>query len=147
MVPKPVVIALASPVSPLLWMKAPYCPPSITSDSSTAGLWFGRNGEMIAVDGAWIKNLSVYYNDTAWDMYDPETGEVYIETGVRGCEITGNPNPPDDLENPSFCLECFISDMPDGAVEQTMLIPVKYRKHKRYFSPSPAVTDELQGSI
>jgi len=57
-------------------------------------------------------------------MYDPETGEVHIETGVRGCEITGNPNPPDDLENPSFCLECFISDMPDGAVEQTMLIPV-----------------------
>ena len=57
-------------------------------------------------------------------MYDPETGEVHIETGVRGCEITGNPNPPDDLENPSFCLECFISDTPDGAVEQTMLIPV-----------------------
>ena len=24
---------------------------------------------------------------------------------------------------------------------------VKYRKHKRYFSPSPALTDELQGSI
>ena len=23
----------------------------------------------------------------------------------------------------------------------------KYRKHKRYFSPSPAVTEELQGSI
>jgi len=26
-------------------------------------------------------------------------------------------------------------------------LSVKYRKHKRYFSPSPALTDELQGSI
>ena len=32
--------------------EGPSCPPSITSDSSTAGSWFGRNGEMIAVDGA-----------------------------------------------------------------------------------------------
>ena len=27
------------------------------------------------------------------------------------------------------------------------IVVLKYRKHKRYFSPSPAVTDELQGSI
>ena len=127
--------------------EGPYCPPTITSDTNSAGSWFGKNGEMIAVDGPWIKNLSEYYNDPAWEMYNPDTGAVYVETGVRGCEITSNPNPPDDLENPSFCLECYISDMPDGAVKQTMLIPVTPTKAAEPLAINSSIGFALNGVL
>ena len=44
-----------------------------------------------------------------------------------------------------------VLEIPSGFLAEkfgeTRLLCAKYRKHKRYFSPSPALTDELQGSI
>lgn len=103
--------------------EGPYCPPNITSGAETAGSWFGENGEMVEVDGPWIKNLSTLYNDDEWQMYNVNTDEVHIQTGPEGCAITADPNPPTGLEFPSFCLECYLTDM-GGGIERTILIPI-----------------------
>ena len=54
----------------------PYCPPDIESPASEGGLWIDGKGSLYEVDGEFIKNLSLLYEDDHWQMYDAETGEV-----------------------------------------------------------------------
>ena len=51
-------------------------------------------------------------------------------------------------DGPKSYMHCFeFPELEDFFSAVTHDLVVKYRKHKRYFSPSPALTDELQGSI
>ena len=108
--------------------EGPYCPPHIDSTAEDGGTWIDGKGTLYEVDGKFIENLATLYNDTKWQMFDPETGEVIVIDGARGCEVAGDPRPPEGLNN--FCLECPLEEM-GGGINRTVLIPT---------TPVPATT-------
>lgn len=53
--------------------RGPWCPTNISDDASKGGIWMS-GGNVYDVDGAFIKNLATFYNDTTWQMYNTATG-------------------------------------------------------------------------
>ncbi|MBT8419089.1 MAG: YHYH protein [Silicimonas sp.] len=99
----------------------PFCPRTIDDTAEDGGKWF-VDGEVRDVDGAFIANLAEIYGDDAWQMYDPETGEVYLRAGEIGCIVAGDPtnetNQPDNI-----CVECELGYI-GQTVTQTYFIPL-----------------------
>lgn len=67
-------------------------------------------------------NLAEIYDDDAWQMYAPETGEVYRRGGEIGCLVAGNPN--NETGQPdNICVECELGYI-GKTVTQTYFIPL-----------------------
>ncbi|MEM8743662.1 MAG: hypothetical protein AAGF14_03395, partial [Pseudomonadota bacterium] len=62
----------------------PWCPNNITDGPEAAGIWF-KDGKVYDADGAFVKNLSKFYDDPKWKMYDPETGKVLVTGSFDAC--------------------------------------------------------------
>ncbi|UOA32790.1 Bicyclomycin resistance protein [Sulfitobacter sp. DSM 110093] len=99
----------------------PFCPRTITDTAEDGGKWF-VDGKVRDVDGAFIVNLAKIYGDDAWQMFDPETGEVYVRAGEIGCIVAGDPT--NETGQPdNICVECELGYV-GHTVTQTYFIPL-----------------------
>jgi hypothetical protein len=96
----------------------PWCPSHISDDASLGGLWMER-GELHHVDGAFVENLHIFYDDNTWKMYDAN-GNIYITNTQQKCEAAANPNVGPEYQN--FCVECLPSYVTD--LTNTYYIPI-----------------------
>ncbi|MFB9053148.1 YHYH protein [Formosa undariae] len=96
----------------------PWCPSNISDSAEAGGIWL-EGGEVYDVDGAFVKNMADFYNDSKWLMYD-DNGDVYITATEEDCVNAANPNVGEEYEN--FCVECMPSYITD--ITQSWLIPI-----------------------
>lgn len=107
----------------------PFCPSNIEDDATQGGIWFDGSGEIYQLDGEFFVNVKSLYGDD-WELYDPETGNIYVTDTQISCEGAAKPNVETEYQN--HCVECSISYY-DGGMQQTFLIPV---------TPAPLNTPE-----
>ena len=98
----------------------PFCPSNIEDDATKGGVWFDGSGEIYQLDGEFFVNVKSLYGDD-WDLYAPETGDIYVTDTQISCEGAAKPNVEPEYQN--HCVECSISYY-DGGMQQTFLIPV-----------------------
>lgn len=96
----------------------PWCPGNISDDAEAGGIWL-EDGQVYDVDGAFVENLAIFYNDNTWKMYDAD-GNIYTTETQEDCANAANPNVGAEYEN--FCVECLPSYVTD--LSQTYVIPV-----------------------
>lgn len=111
----------------------PYCPLNISDTAEAGGTWF-VDGEVRDVDGEFIANLSEIYQDDAWQMFDPETGDIFVRNNEIGCTVAGDPT--NSTQQPdNICVDCSL-----GFIGRTVT--------RTYFIPlSPAETDGESGGV
>lgn len=97
----------------------PWCPPTIDSDDKAGGIW-PENGKMNAVDGAFIKNLATFYNDSKWQLYDPATGKVNVTDTKEACAAAARPDVDEKYQN--YCVKCE-PDYVEKEITLTYVIP------------------------
>ena len=103
----------------------PFCPNKITDTTDQGGLWLQSTSNTVhSVDGQFITRLAKLYDDTGWQMYDPETGEVFHTIGDQ-CQLAADPEPDPALAN--HCVECLVSDL-DANLTTSYLIPLVPQK-------------------
>lgn len=100
----------------------PFCPTTIQATAEEGGIWFDGSGELYELDGEFIVNLSIIYNDANWQLYDAATGMVRVTDTQVACEAAARPNVDPRYQN--HCVECSI-DYYGGGVTQTFLIPTE----------------------
>lgn len=81
----------------------PWCPETIEDAKSEGGLWF-KDGEMHAVDGKFIHNLAILYDDKHWLLYDKD-GHVIKTNSKADCEKLAGARLLDEYTN--YCIECL----------------------------------------
>ena len=96
----------------------PWCPQNIADTDEAGGLWM-ESGEVYDVDGAFVENISTFYNDSNWLMYDAN-GDIYVTETEEDCVNAANPNVGAEYEN--FCVECLPEYI--TSLTQTFLIPI-----------------------
>ncbi len=62
----------------------PWCPSNISDSAEAGGIWLD-NGKVYDVDGAFIKNLSTFYSDKTWMMYNSSTGNITKTKTLAEC--------------------------------------------------------------
>lgn len=131
-------ISLTTGPAPTNHITGPYCPRTIDTPANQSGTWFFKD-EVVAADGAFIKNLSVLFEDDVWQMYDPETGEVILVDGELGCAVAGDPNSAEDYVN--HCVECEVKYLSAETSETYTipLVPVPIAGEATRIGPSPGV--------
>lgn len=103
----------------------PFCPANISDTTDQGGLWIKNGSNVVhSVDGQFITTLSRLYDDTGWQMYDPDTGDVFHTIGEE-CQLAADPNPDPALAN--HCVECQLSDL-EANLTTTYLIPMIAQK-------------------
>ena len=100
----------------------PFCPPNVMSTAAEGGIWLDGGGVVHDVDGAFIVALPELYDDDAWALYDPDTGEVNVTDTLEACEAAARPDVDPAYRN--HCVECSL-DYVGGGVPRTYLIPVE----------------------
>ena len=97
----------------------PWCPSNITDDKTKGGIWL-ENGNVYDVDGAFVKNLASFYNNTTWQMYNTSTGVITKTLTQADCQAAANPNVGVAYKN--YCVECLPSYV--STLTKTVYIPV-----------------------
>lgn len=97
----------------------PWCPSNISDDKSKGGIWL-ENGNVYDVDGAFVKNLASFYNNTTWQMYNTSTGVITKTLTQADCQAAANPNVGAAYKN--YCVECLPSYV--STLTKTIYIPV-----------------------
>ena len=111
----------------------PFCPESIESTKEEGGIWLDGSGTLYDIDGEFIVDLPVIYDDDHWQLYDEDTGKVRATRTQEACE--GAARPDVDPEYQNHCVECSM-DYIDGGLSNTFLIPV-----------TPVVSEESGGRV
>lgn len=99
----------------------PWCPSTIGDGPEAGGFWV-KDGKAYDVDGAFIKDLARFYDDPAWQLYDPETGEIKVTRDFLGCFEAAVPNVPEKWYN--YCVQCRV-DQSASAPVATFFIPIQ----------------------
>ncbi len=97
----------------------PWCPTNISDDATKGGIWLS-GGNVYDVDGDFIKNLSTFYNDATWQMYNTSTGVITKTLTQEDCAAVANPNVGAQYKN--YCVECLPSYV--STVSNTFYIPI-----------------------
>jgi len=97
----------------------PWCPTNISDDKSKGGIWL-EGGNVYDVDGAFVKNLATFYNNTTWQMYNTSTGVITKTLTQADCQAAANPNVGAAYKN--YCVECLPSYV--STLTKTIYIPV-----------------------
>lgn len=105
----------------------PFCPRSTTDTTAEAGIWIKDGSGIVSeVDGPFITNLSTFYDDPNWQMFDAATNEVFYTDTTAQCQLAANPDPSAELAN--FCVECTVTHLDeieaDGEITTSYLIPL-----------------------
>jgi len=111
-------ITLAS--SPGNYTVGPWCPRNIIDTDLDGGIWL-ENDQVYNVDGSFIQNLSTFYNDSNWQMFNQSTGAINYTETAEECAAAARPDVDPSLQN--HCVECLISFLDDG-LSATYLIPL-----------------------
>ncbi|WP_107796438.1 YHYH protein [Nitrosomonas aestuarii] len=101
-----------------------FCPRTISDGPDASGVWFSKEGEGDLVDltGEFIVNLTTYYDDPNWKLYDPETGKVRYTATKEAC--LGAAKPDVEEQYKQNCIECEMAYL-DENFSRTYLIPTK----------------------
>jgi hypothetical protein len=97
----------------------PWCPSNISDDATKGGIWI-EGGNVYDVDGAFVKNLATFYNNTTWQMYNISTGAITKTTTQADCQAAANPNVGAAYKN--YCVECLPSYV--STLTKTIYIPI-----------------------
>ncbi len=100
-------------------IQGPWCPSNISDDASKGGIWL-ENGKVYDVNGAFVKNLATFYNNTTWQMYNTSTGAITKTLTQADCQAAANPNVGVKYKN--YCVECLPSYVSN--LTKTVYIPV-----------------------
>jgi len=98
-----------------------FCPRDIYATADEAGIWFDGSGEVYDIDGEFIQSLATIYNDSNWQLFDPDTGLVNVTDSLEACDGAARPNVAEEYQN--HCVECSL-DYVDGGVTATYRIPI-----------------------
>ncbi len=93
------------------------CPRTI--EDETTGFW-NIDGEGVEVDGPFIASLAEVFDNPEWQMFDPDTGEVYVTETAEDCLAAGGM--PLDPSYSNYCVECTLEHI-GGAMTLEYLIP------------------------
>ena len=96
----------------------PWCPTNINDGADKGGIWM-EGGKVYDVDGAFIKNLAIFYKDATWKMYNAD-GSINVTKTKEACEAAARPDV--DTAYKNFCVQCLPSYV-DG-LKQIFYIPV-----------------------
>lgn len=107
--------------NPSDFAQGPWCPRNGSDDKSMSGIWLD-DGKVHDADGAFMNNLSRFYDDENWQMVDPETGAIKVTDTKEKCAAAARPDV--DPEYANYCVECLSAYMPDDA-SMTYIIPVR----------------------
>ncbi len=88
---------------PMTHTPGPWCPENISSSADSGGIWL-EEGKVYDVNGAFIENLSTFYSDEKWRLFDSETGAVRITDTYEKCAGAAKPNV--EPEYQQHCVEC-----------------------------------------
>ncbi|WP_376874277.1 YHYH protein [Albirhodobacter sp. R86504] len=106
---------------PKAYTPGPWCPTSITDGADKGGIWL-QDGKVNDVDGAFVANLSAFYKDGDWQMYDAETGKIRVTDSKSACEAAARPDVDPEYQN--YCVQCLPEYMEEGA-SVTYVIPLE----------------------
>lgn len=107
--------------APTGFKMGPWCPRNIADGPDKSGIWLDK-GKVYNADGAFVKNLSTFYNDKRWQLFDPKTGNIFVTDTKQSC--AGAARPDVDPKYQNHCVECLVSYMrPDTTV--TYMIPLR----------------------
>lgn len=100
----------------------PFCPRTISDEADVAGAWFSKegSGDLVDITGEFILNLSSYYEDANWMLYDSETNRVRYTATKEACLGAAKPNVEEQYKQ--NCIECELSYLDDD-FSRTYLIP------------------------
>ncbi|MBX2837121.1 MAG: YHYH protein [Gammaproteobacteria bacterium] len=98
----------------------PWCPETTTDTAEAGGIWL-ENGEVYNVDGAFIKNLSTFYEDEHWQLFDSSTGDINVTDTYEKC--AGAAKPDVEPEFQQHCVQC-LNDYMDDDASVTYTIPM-----------------------
>ncbi len=116
----------------------PWCPETIYDTAEKGGLWFDK-GEIHDLDGPFIQNLAVFYDDPGFKMYEDDGSVRRMETAEQ-CELGADPNIEDEFTN--MCAQC----LPEWvSTEVSYLIPITPVKQAEPVELSDGPTLEVQG--
>ncbi|WP_339919340.1 YHYH protein [uncultured Flavobacterium sp.] len=97
----------------------PWCPGNISDDASKGGIWL-EGGEVYDVDGAFVKNMSTFYKDSQWMMYNATTGAITKTSTKEECANAAIPDVGVAYKN--YCVQCLPSYL--GTISNTYYLPV-----------------------
>ena len=96
----------------------PWCPRHIADGADVSGIWL-ENGQVYDADGTFIANLSEFYGDDGWQLFDETTGDIYVTDTEEAFDGAARPNVEDQYQN--HCVEGSFSYLDSTAV--TFVIP------------------------
>jgi hypothetical protein len=106
--------------TPATYSAGPFCPDTITTPADQAGIWFDGNG-VYDLTGSFIKNLSTFYNDSGWLMYDDQ-GNVNVTDTQEA--FLGAARPDVDPQYQNYCVEGRVEWLTNGVpITKTVVIP------------------------
>ncbi|MGJ8725658.1 MAG: YHYH protein [Roseibacillus sp.] len=79
----------------------PWCPTSVTDDKSLGGKWF-FGGELVDVDGDFVKNLAQLYEDNEWNLVNDD-GSIKVTDTEEAFLLAARPNVDPKYQN--HCVE------------------------------------------
>lgn len=87
---------------PIEHKMGPWCPRTSEDDKSLGGKWF-FGGELIDVDGEFVKNLAQLYKDNEWDLVNDD-GSIKVTDTEEAFLLAARPNVDPKYRN--HCVEC-----------------------------------------
>ncbi|PWJ57843.1 YHYH protein [Dyadobacter jejuensis] len=96
----------------------PWCPTHLDDGADKGGIWM-EGGKIYDVDGAFIKNLSTFYKDAKWKLYQ-EDGTINITDSKEACEAAARPDVDPAYYN--YCVQCLPSYT--ESIKQVFYIPI-----------------------
>lgn len=106
---------------PTAYTPGPWCPSTIDDGPEHSGIWLDNN-TVYDADGAFIENLSTFYDDGNWQLFDPQTGKVRVTDSLEGCLAAARPDV--DPEYNNYCVEC-LPEYISADVTMTFTIPLE----------------------
>ena len=97
----------------------PWCPTNISDDAAAGGIWL-KDGNVYDVDGAFIKNLATFYNDSKWNLIRSD-GTIKVTNTKEACQAAARPDVDPQYNN--YCVECQPTYFSN--IKLTYYIPVK----------------------
>ena len=105
---------------PAAFKIGPWCPTNIADGPDKSGIWLDK-GKVYDADGAFIQNLSKFYEDDTWQLFDPKTGKINVTDNELSCRAAARPDVDPKYHN--YCVECRL-DYLDAGLLQTFVIPL-----------------------
>lgn len=112
---------------PTAFAAGPWCPRNITDGPERAGIWLDK-GQVYDADGAFVRNLSTFYQDDEWQLFDAATGAVRVTDSKEACAAAARPDV--DAAYNNYCVECQTSYLEAGAT-MTYVIPIEPVRARR----------------